>query len=330
MTSTSFKYLFPGIVFSLAVGLIAIWLSSVFSTFNSILTGLFGGIILGNLISFSEIFKPGISWVASKFLEWAVVFLAFGISFATFNTIGVAPFIGLVVLVALMVWITYFFAKKMKCPGAVGWMVGFGTAICGSSAIAALAPTLKKSPEDVGVSLAVVNLYGTLGMIILPVFMLAWGVSDEKIAFMIGGSLHSVGNVAGAAFAVGDVVGENALLVKMIRVALLTPGLIWFNYLLNKGASKSWKSYIKLPWYLWVFMLLTAFQSAIEIPSEIVKFFQELGKYTLTFAMTAIGLNIVFKKLIQSGKRGLVFGAMIFGIQLLLLIIIWGILGMKF
>lgn len=330
MNQTTLKSLFPGIIFSMGVGLFAIFIPAVFSTFNSILTGLFGGIIFGNLFTISDSFKPGIHWVASKFLEWAVVFLAFGISFSTFHTIGLSSFFGLVVLVGLMVWLTYFFAKKMNCPGAVGWMVGFGTAICGSSAIAALAPTLKKSPEDVGVSLAVVNLYGTLGMIILPVFLLAWGVSDEKIAFMIGGSLHSVGNVAGAAFAVGDVVGENALLVKMVRVALLTPGLIWFNYLLNKGESKSWKSYIKLPWYLWVFMLLTAFQSAIEIPSEIVTFFQELGKYTLTFAMTAIGLNIVFKKLIQSGKRGLVFGAMIFGIQLMLLIIIWSILGMKF
>lgn len=327
MNKQQFLNILPGMVFSLLIGGGALLMSTYVSTFNSLLAGLFAGILIGNFFQLHSKYKPGISWVSSKFLEWAVVFLAFGISFTTFQSIGWQSLFGLALLVALVVWITYFFAKKMNCPGAVGWMVGFGTAICGSSAIAALAPTLKKSSEDVGVSLAVVNFYGTIGMIVLPIFMLAWGINDETIAFVLGGSLHSVGNVAGAAFAISDTVGENALIVKMVRVALLTPGLIWFNYLLNKGESKSWKSYVKLPWYLWVFMLLMAFQSAVDIPNEVVKFFQEIGKYSLTFAMTAIGLNIVFKKLFQSGKRGLIFGAMIFGIQLLLLSVLWVVIG---
>jgi uncharacterized integral membrane protein (TIGR00698 family) len=222
--------------------------------------------------------------------------------------------VGIVVFVVLI--LTVFLAKKMNCPSSVGWLVGFGTAICGSSAIAALAPSVSKNKEDVGVAMAVVNLYGVMGMLVLPIFLTAFSFSTLESSLLLGGTLHSVGNVAGAAFGLTPEIGEQALTIKLARVALLSPGLIFFSYLTQRNTHKNWKEYFQLPWYLWGFIAITIFVSFITLSKELIDLASVLGRILLTFAMVAIGLKVSFASLIQSGKRGLVFGLLLFIIQI--------------
>jgi uncharacterized membrane protein YadS len=131
-----------------------------------------------------------------------------------------------------------------------------------------------------------------------------------------------VGNVAGAAFAVSDAVGEQAITIKLARVAMLSPGLIFFNFLTrDANSSKNWKSYFQLPWYLWGFIIITILVSIIQVPDVFLKFSSEAGKVLLTIAMTAIGLKVSFSSLIQSGKKGLFYGLIIFMVQILFILI---------
>ena len=136
---------------------------------------------------------------------------------------------------------------------------------------------------------------------------------------LLGGSLHSVGNVAGAGYAMSSEIGEQALTIKLARVALLSPGLIFFSYLTQKNTGKNWKHYFQLPWYLWGFLFITVVVSLVDIPTDFITATSEIGKVILTIAMTAIGLKVSFRSLIQSGKKGLVFGLLMFGIQIVLL-----------
>jgi len=255
-------------------------------------------------------------------LEFSILFLAVGINYTYMGKIGWESFllVGIVVFLALI--FSVFLSKKMNCPSTVGWMVGFGTAICGSSAIAALAPSLKNNKEETGIALAVVNLFGTLGMLFLPVLIGLFSLSTTEISLLLGGTLHSVGNVAGAAFAVSDAVGEQAITIKLARVALLSPGLIFFNFLTrDKNATKNWKSYFQLPWYLWGFILITILVSIFPVTDSVLKFSSETGKILLTIAMTAIGLKVSFSALIQSGKKGLFYGLLIFLFQISLILL---------
>ena len=209
----------------------------------------------------------------------------------------------------------------MNCPSSVGWLVGFGTAICGSSAIAALAPSINKNKEDVGVAMAVVNLYGTIGMLVLPLLLTAFSFSTLHSSLILGGTLHSVGNVVGAGYAMTSEIGEQSLAIKLARVALLSPGLIFFNYLTQRNSGKNWKQYLQLPWYLWAFIAITIIVSIFDFPKLVIDGASEIGKVILTFAMIAIGLRVSFAALLQSGKRGLVFGLLLFIIQLFLVFI---------
>ncbi len=311
-----------GILFAMILGILAMFIAEYSPSFlNSVMWALILGVALRNLIAIPSDWEAGISFTSAKMLELSIVFLAFGIDYGKIADLGVSSFIGITLTVTVVLIATYFMSKKFQCPTNTGLLVGFGTAICGSSAIAALAPSLKNGEkEDVAISMAVVNLIGTLGMLFLPFVLVGFLQSDTEMGFFIGASLHSVGNVAGAGFAIGKEAGDIAITVKLARVALLTPGLFFMNYLINKGAPAGQKARFQLPWYLIGFILISAAYSVIDFPTEISKGARSAGNIILSIAMAGIGLKVSFKKLLQAGKRGLRFGLAIFAVQIVMLL----------
>lgn len=306
-----------GIVLAIALGLISFFLANYTpSAINSVIIALIIGITIGNTFRIHEKFNTGISFTSSKLLELSILFLAFDINYSNISKLGVFSFLAVAIVLFSIVFITVFVAKKFKCPGSTGWLVGFGTAICGSSAIAALAPSVSKNKEDVAVSMAVVNLYGTIGMLLLPMILIPLQLSTNQMGLLLGGSLHSIGNVAGAGFSVGGEVGEAAITIKLARVALLTPGLILMNFLINRKNATSWKDHFKLPWYLLGFIAITILGTFISFPENYLASIETIGKVVLTIAMGAIGLKVNFKTLLQSGRKGLGLGLLLFVIQL--------------
>lgn len=313
-----FQREYKGVVFSLILGIMVLLVAPYITFTNSIILGLLVGIIINNFFQIPSSLSSGISFTSSKLLEFSVVLLAFGINYSDISQLGFKSFLIVITTLFLVLLVTIFLANKFKCPGSIGWLTGFGTAICGSSAIAALAPSVTKDKEDVGVAMAVVNLYGAIGMLLLPLLISYFEIDILNSGLLIGGSLHSVGNVAGAGYAVSDVVGEQALTIKLARVAMLTPALIVFNIVVSKNKENR-QSWFSLPWYLILFLIISTLVSFVDIPLFVVKNAALLGKWFLTIAMVAIGLKIKFKSLISTGKKGLMFGLVIFAIQLTVL-----------
>ncbi len=314
---------YKGIILSVSIGITAYFSSAILpSTLNSILFALLLGMFVGNSIKIPETYQAGIALTSSKLLEFSILFLAFSINYNHIAEIGTTSFSIIVVLVLLMLFITYYLSIKVQCPGSTGWLIGFGTSICGSSAIAALAPGISKNKEDVGIAMAVVNLFGSLGMVIMPVLLLKFNLNTNYMGMLLGGTLHSVGNVAGSAYAISNEVGEVAITVKLARVALLSPALIFFSFLVNRNTSKRWTDYFILPWYLWSFIAITVLSSFIDFPAYFLEVMESSGKMILTISMAAIGLRVSFKKLFQSGKKGLIFGLIIFAVQISLLLLL--------
>ena len=162
--------MYKGILFSIFVGLLSVLLEKFMPpAFNGILIALLLGMLLGNLLKLPVALEPGINYTSSKMLELSILFLAVGINYTDIAALGVQPFVGVALVVFAVLFLSFFLSKRFNCPGNTGILVGFGTAICGSSAIAALAPSLQKqNKEDVAIAMAVVNLLGTLGMLFLP------------------------------------------------------------------------------------------------------------------------------------------------------------------
>lgn len=309
----------PGILLAAGLGLAAIFLSGYTPSFlNSYLLALLVGMLLAPLVNKAPQLDTGISLSSAKMLEWSVVLLAFSMDYKAIGAIGAADFVVIIIVVLLVLLATYYLSKVLSCPGKTGWLVGFGTAICGSSAIAALAPKIKSEKEDVAISLAAVNLLGSLGMILLPLLFQFYPLAEQQMAFLIGASLHSVGNVAGAGFSVSEEVGQLALVYKMARVALLSPALLFMVWL-NARKTEGQAFQFQLPWYLIAFLLISILVSLFPLPEALINTSELIGKFMLTIAMAAIGLKVHVLRLLKAGQRGLVFALLVFVLQMSLL-----------
>jgi len=289
---------------------------------NSVMLGLLIGIIIGNIFTIPAEINSGLKYAGSKLLEVSIVMLAFGISASSLTAMGLPYLIKTIIGVILVLITAIFLHKLLNCKGSTGLLTGFGTAICGSSAIAAASPFISEDKEDAGIAIAVVNLIGALGTFILPVALTYIELDDHQKGFVIGGTLHAVGNVAGAGYAMNDLIGDTAISIKMVRVALLSPMVILYGYFANRQKGTNKKASFKLPIYLWLFLGITVLTFFVEFPESIVHYLKIAGKIFLTAAMLAIGLRLGLKKLFQAGKSAFMYGIILFVIQL----VIYGLL----
>ncbi len=312
--------LLKGIALSFLVGLLSFLIAPYIPGINGVILSFILGVAIGNLVRLPNEFMQGVKFSSSKILEASIVLLAFSISFSDIQAIGPSKFALIAITIVLVLSLTIYLAKVLNCPAEGGWLVGFGTAICGSSAIAALAPSVTKNTEDTGIAIAIVNLIGSIAMVIMPFALKYLEVSDLDSSIYIGASLHSVGNVMGAGFGMDNpTIGENALTIKMARVALLTPAIIFFNILVQAGKKRSLASYFKLPPYLWAFIAITILVSVVDLPQQFLATAKLGGKFLLIVAMAAIGLKVSLRQLVTSGRKALKFGVMIFALQLIII-----------
>lgn len=294
---------------------------------NSVIFGLLLGIVLGNLWTPTATFQAGISFSSSKILEFAIVMMAFEINILALSEVGLPIIATVLISITALLFLTLFLAKKMSCPDANGWLIGFGTAICGSAAISAIGPMITKDKAQIGISLAVINILGGLGIFFVPALIPVFGLDATESGVLVGGSLHSMGHVAGAAALLDEDVRNVAISVKLVRIAMLTPALILFSNVINAKQNKEAKYSVKLPIYLILFIVVSLFVSFIGVPKEVLSITKNLSNIGLTVAMVGIGLGISFKKLMQTGMKALSFGIVIFLSFLLILFgLIWVLL----
>jgi uncharacterized integral membrane protein (TIGR00698 family) len=313
-----------GVLTTVVITIIAYLLAD-FIGFNAVLMALILGVIVGNVVKLPEVTGGGIKFSSGFVLELSIALMAFGINYGNLVKLGWQSVVLVVVSMTVILVVTKFLSKKLECPGTTGWLIGFGTAVCGSAAIAALAPRVVKDKSDIGISLAVVNLYGLIGMIFIPLITVDL-LTDVNNSLLIGASLHAVGNVAGAGFAMSDAIGEMAVTIKLGRVALLTPALLLFGASIKEkkeGVSKR----AKLPWYLLAFLVISVVFSVIPLPDVLLESIKQISNFLLAVAMAAIGLKVGLKSLLTAGKKGLIFGGILFVIEL---IVVLGLIKLLF
>lgn len=307
-----------GIVLALIIMIIAKFLSGYLPTLGTALLALILGILVRQVLADFSPFSSGVAWTEKYILETAIVFIGFGFEISKFQEIGISTlaliFGSIILIILLALLLQKFFGKE---DGKLFWLLGAGSSICGSSAIGATAPLIQAKEEETGVSLAVINLLGLLGMILLPLIAVGLTFSNLETGIFLGGILQSVGHVLGSAFAINPEVGQFATVVKMGRVAFLVPFLLIVYFLFRK---KSDGTKLKFPLFI-LFFLVAVLVSQTEIFSgDTLKFLSKSGDTLLNIGMAAIGLKINIKSLWKISGKALIGGTIIFIFQIILFV----------
>lgn len=207
--------------------------------------------------------------------------------------------------------------RVLKLSPELSLLTSAGSAICGAAAILATESVIKAKQENTAMAVATVVVFGTLAMMIYPYFFSFSGLAESQYGIYIGSTVHEVAQVIASADAVGAEAVDSALVVKLVRVALLIPFLLIVIRLFSfSEAGQQLGDKVKfihiMPWFVLVFAACVLLNSIVSIDPQALVVLTTSGQWCLTVAMTALGLNTRFSSLRALGLGPLVLAAMLF------------------
>ena len=314
MTETLKKY-FPGVAIAITMAVLAHFLSPYIPYMGSVMLALIFGAIAGNTFMNGELCAPGIKFTEKKVLEAAIVLIGFGLEAHHLQTMGGSIMGLLAVSVFAVLGMAYVLGKVFKSSNGLSFLLGAGSAICGSSAIAATAPIVDADEEETGLSLAIINVLGIVGLVALPALAHFIDFNDLQTATLLGSVLQSLGHVVASGYAMGDEVGEWAVVVKMGRILFMVP-LLLALYFIKRNSAEGSKA--KFPVFIALFVASIILAQLNWLPAGWNSALDNVGDALLTVAMAAIGSKIKIKPLLKISGKGILQGVALFVFQIVL------------
>ena len=310
----------PGILLCIVIGFAGRGLGSLLPALGGATCAILLGVIVGNVMRLPARFTAGVRYCESRVLECAVAFMGFGLSFTALGELGWRA--GGVVLVAVSTALgaAFLLSRFVNLSKQTVWLIGIGTAICGSSAIAAVAPLIAKERREVGISVGVVSILGMLGILGLPLLISVVNFDPQTGGVLIGGTLQAVAHVVAAGFSMGEETGNMAVAIKMGRVAMLVPLMLYLTMRRNESGEPISKA--NLPWYLVGFLVAAALVASGMLPAGLTDSLHQFDKLLLTVAMAAIGLSIRFDSLEGDGTKAIACGAAVWFAQIMAVVVL--------
>ncbi|WP_430600600.1 YeiH family protein [Enterococcus sp. DIV0008] len=309
----------PGLFLSFSVAVIARIMALAVPKLGGATLAILLGIILGNTLFKQERYQVGTKVAESRLLEYSVVLLGFTVTFQTISEMGLRGFLFILLMMSLVITAAYLIGKKMGFNQKMSLMMAGGNAVCGSSAIAAIAPAIDADDEEKGQIITLVNLLGTVMMLTLPFLGLAlYGDDLLQKSALLGGTLQSVGQVvAGASLIDADTV-KYAMLFKIARIIMLAGVVIVFERMTTKPPTKTkgkGKLRLPIPWYVLGFLTICILNSFLPLPSWLNEGAHFISTWFETTALAAIGLRLDFRKFLKEGPRFLFYGLSVGAVQ---------------
>ena len=265
-------------------------------------------LILGFVVSFF-IGHPYIKHnsVAAKYLlQFSVVGLGFGMNLSEAIKVGKEGLIFTVASIFFTLIVGLIIGRYLKINKSTSTLISGGTAICGGSAIAALAPVINAKDEDISVAMACIFILNALALLIFPVIGHQLNMSQDQFGLWSAIAIHDTSSVIGSAQKYGEEALKIATTVKLERALWIIPVSILLS-VLNKGSVKK----IKIPYFILGFIgaiLLAYYFPQIKPFGEIMVFTAKKA-LNITLFLIASGLSISSIK--KVGVKPLVQGVLL-------------------
>ena len=240
----------------------------------------------------------------SLLLKISVVGLGFGMNATAAFKAGMDGLLLTVASLGLILVLGYLFGRWLKIPKKLSHLVACGTAICGGSAIAAVAPVVNANEKEVSMSLGVVFLLNSIALILFPFIGHFLGLTEYSFGLWSAIAIHDTSSVVGAAAAYGEEALMVATTVKLARALWIIP-ITFLSVFLFKGKGKK----IVFPWFILFFVATMLFNSYfhLTINAAIFKF----SKSLLVATLFLIGSSLSIASIKEVGLKPLVLGVIL-------------------
>lgn len=259
---------------------------------------LFLGIIFVNI--FGQVFNA--DKIIKIVLQVSIVGLGFGINLKQALQAGSEGFLFTVFSITLIVVLGIVLGYIFRIDKIITQLISFGTAICGGSAIAAIAPILKADGKQTSVSLGIIFLLNALALFIFPEIGQYFHLSQNQFGIWSAIAIHDTSSVVGAASKYGHEALQTATTVKLARALWIIPISFVLSFL-NKSGGK-----VKIPYFIGFFILAILVNSYFPAIKEVTNYVVDFSKSSLKVALFLIGTGLSFQNLKNIGIKPLLLG----------------------
>ncbi|AIE83469.1 YeiH family protein [Fimbriimonas ginsengisoli] len=269
-----------------------------------------GALILGILIALTLGNPyPAISKKISKTgLQTSVVLLGFSVDLQKILKAGGQGIVFALLSITAVFGLGWLIQRLLKVRPLTSLLVSTGTAICGGSAIAAMASVTEAPQEDVSVAVGTVFLLNALALIFFPPLGHALHLTPDQFGTWAGIAIHDVASVVGAATAFDPASLETASAVKLSRVLYLIPIVIIAAQAMRRNRADGGNA-TPIPWFIGLFLLASVLSSYVPALKPLSPVARSLATAGFALSLFVIGLGISAKTLKAVGPRPLVQGA---------------------
>ncbi len=275
---------------------------------------LLGGILFGLFIEHP--LRDESSALAKTLLKVSVVALGFGTNLHAVGHAGSSGFLYTAVSITGALALGLGLGKVLSIGGKASFLIASGTAICGGSAIAAIAPITEPSEEEISVSMGTVFLLNSVALVLFPLIGHALHLSQNQFGLWSALAIHDTSSVVGAAASYGKealAVGTTVKLARalwIIPVSLLTA--VFMAQMQKRNASGDGRlARIHIPWFIGGFCLAAAAGTFLPRFAAQYVSLSHLGKAGLTATLFLIGTSFSRQSLRQVGGRPLLQGVLL-------------------
>ena len=310
--------LIPGLIACMAVTLAAVAVQALElrllgrSWIDAIVLAILIGATIRGVWTPPASIRPGIEFSARTLLEIAVVLLGASVSAATVMAIGPALLAGTAVVVVLALVVSYAIGRLLRLPHRMAVLIACGNAICGNSAIAAVAPVIDAEAEDVSAAIAFTAVLGIAVVLLLPLLGAALQMTDVRYGVLAGLTVYAVPQVLAATMPVGAVATQAGTLIKLVRVLMLGPVCLGLAILTafrrREGGALAAPApgvsiHHLIPWFIIGFLLMMIARSTGLIPAEFLPILAQTATVLTVLSMAALGLSTDARAVARSGVR---------------------------
>lgn len=261
-------------------------------------------------LGFGQPAPPQVKTWTSYVLQWGVIGLGAGMNLQVVLRVGASGALLTAVSLALTLAAGKLIGRLLRVPADTSLLLTVGTAICGGSAIAAVASVTRPKAHETSIALAVVFLLNGLALVIFPPLGHAAGLSQESFGRWAALAIHDTSSVVGAGLAYGPTALSVATTTKLARALWIVPLTLGIALLRQRQSPAGLKG-VKWPWFIAGFLAAAAMFTWLPWLAPAKALVGVAARLLLVLALYLIGLSLSRDALRSVGLRPLAQGVLL-------------------
>ncbi len=244
--------------------------------------------------------------LVKQLLQFSVVGLGFGMNLqAVLKASQTGLLMAAFTIIATLI-LAFGLGKLLKIERKTAHLIGCGTAICGGSAIAAVAPVLNANDQEISVSLGTIFILNAVALLVFPPIGHALGLSQAEFGLWSAIAIHDTSSVVGAASRYGNEALMLATTVKLARALWIVPVTLLSAWLFQRQSAR-----VNMPYFIVFFLLASVLHTYVAPVALVSPWLVDLAKLGLTLTLFLIGAGLSLKALRQVGIQPLLHGVLL-------------------